>query len=621
MSPKNIFAAIIMISMITVCRTSPAQTVSSPNDRQPVRTGPVASASAERAGPENEATERGLSRLWCSYLWQSLPTENLKGPNPDPVSEAYLANDWKPFFIDSRFELNQAAKDLLSRLGTLEKDAIDSGPFKLDKLSQSIGELHQSRSGLKAADPGYIDIRADSLMDAPQSATSTDRSMGPAAPKMTNSEAILQEYQKVFRSAADADVRLTTAFLLLAMEMDPYFQKEEAQKALLGEVPVSKFFKELEPKTFGYEALLSAYGRYKKLAASDAPQRVAISSKPRYGESGNHIRDLQKRLQQEGFYSGNFTGTYDSVTQGAVKEFQKAHLLDPDGVLGQQTVQWLNVSFQQKADLIAWAMKAERQSPSRQFDRFIRINIPRFMLEYYKEGQLREAHRIVVGKVAGKKVKFRGKMVGENQTPTMTSSIQQIILNPRWYVNDRIQLELASQAKSDPEWFRNHGYVSMTAPSGAHRLFQSPGPKNALGRVKFEFPNPYAVYLHDTPLKNLFARSRRDFSHGCIRVDKALELAETLFRDDGSHYADKMQSVLEGSRQVFVKLSQPVPLSIEYIPVVAAGNGQVIFAGDLYGILQEDTMKQSSVVGGQSSEKTVIKQSLVAGGQSLEKHK
>ena len=174
------------------------------------------------------------------------------------------------------------------------------------------------------------------------------------------------------------------------------------------------------------------------------------------------------------------------------------------------------------------------------------------MLEYYKDGQFQEAHKIVVGKATGKKVKFRGRMVGENQTPTLTSSIQQLILNPRWYVSDRIRLELDTEAKSDPEWFTKHGYVSMSAryPWGAPRLFQSPGPKNALGRVKFEFPNPYAVYLHDTPLKHLFARSRRDFSHGCIRVDKAMELAETLLRDDASPYAEKMKSVLEGSRQL-----------------------------------------------------------------------
>jgi len=272
-----------------------------------------------------------------------------------------------------------------------------------------------------------------------------------------------------------------------------------------------------------------------------------------------------------------------------VKLFQTAHLLDPDGTIGQRTKDWLNVSFQEKTDLIADALKAARHSPSRAYDRFIRINIPQFILEYYKNGQLQEAHRIVVGKATGKKVKFRGKMVGENQTPTLNSSIEQIILNPRWYVSDRIRLELDVEAKSDPEWFTKHGYVNMNShyPWGAPRVFQSPGPKNALGRVKFEFPNPYAVYLHDTPLKHLFARSHRDFSHGCIRVDKAIELAETLLKDDSSPYANKMKSVLDGSNQLFVKLSQPVPISIEYIPVVAAGSEHIVFVGDIYGIIKE----------------------------------
>jgi murein L,D-transpeptidase YcbB/YkuD len=257
-------------------------------------------------------------------------------------------------------------------------------------------------------------------------------------------------------------------------------------------------------------------------------------------------------------------------------------------------LQWLNVSFQTKAEMVAMALKAVRQSPSRASSRFIRINIPQFLLEYYKDGEFQQAHRIVVGKASGKKVKFRGRMVGENQTPTLTSAIEQVILNPRWYVSDRIRLELNAEAKSDPEWFTRHGYVTMQSqhPWGEARLFQSPGPKNALGRVKFEFPNPYAVYLHDTPLKHLFARTRRDFSHGCMRVDKAIELAERLLKDDANPYAEKMKTVLTGSNQVFVRLSQPVPISVEYIPVVTNGSAQVIFVGDPYGILAENNSQK-----------------------------
>ena len=588
-----VFAAFVIVSITSFPPTGAGQ-IHNPNDRQTVSLDTVPAAEPEKACPENDLSQWGSSTLWRRYIWQSLPTDRSNGPDPDPVSEAYQKNDWKPIFIDSRFGLNQGAALLLARLRTLENEAIDPGPFRLDELSQSLDTLDQCRSALQAVDPGIKDTRAESFFDVQPSAfttvSSADQSTAPAPPPGANPAVILERYQESFQSASEADIRLTTAFFLFATEMNPFLQKEQSLKALSGEIPFSMFFKELEPKTFNYEALRSAYERYKKFAAQGAQQPVNMPSKARQGESGNHIRDLQKRLQQEDFYVGSITGVYDSETQRALKKFQAAHLLDPDGSVGRQTKELLNVSFQEKAGLIAYALKAVRQSPSRAHSRFVRINIPQFMLEYYKDGQFQEAHKIVVGKATGKKVKFRGKMVGENQTPTLTSSIEQLILNPRWYVSDRIRLELDNEAKSDPEWFTKHGYVSMTAryPWGAPRIFQSPGPKNALGRVKFEFPNPYAVYLHDTPLKHLFARSRRDFSHGCIQLDKALELAQTLLRDDASPYAEKMKPVLEGSRQLFVKLSKPVPISIEYIPVVATNSSQVVFAGDLYGILKQD---------------------------------
>ena len=492
--------------------------------------------------------------------------------------------------------MNPGATLILEYLRGLESQAIDPRPFKLDELSQSLQKLAQSRAALKRADPRLQDLKAESLSEGQPAEPAGPTAIKPAGwtAEQMDLAGLLKKYDETFRAASETDTRLTTAFFLFAREMNPFLQEEEYLKACSGEIPIASFLKEIEPKTFNYNALITAYGRYKTLTAQVNQQHVGMPSKVRRGESGNHIRDLQKRLEQEGFYTEKITGIYDSQTERAVKDFQAAHLIEQDGTVGRQTSQWLNVSFDSKAQMIAAAMKAIRQSPSRVNTRFIRINIPQFVLEYYKDGQLQESHRIVVGKASGKMVKFRGRMVGENQTPTLTSAIEQIILNPRWYVSDRIRLELNAEAKSDPEWFARHGYVAMQSqhPWGEHRLFQSPGPKNALGRVKFEFPNPYAVYLHDTPTKYLFARTRRDFSHGCIRVDKAVELAQTLLKDDASPYAEKMQKIIEGSNQVFIRLSQPVPISIEYIPVVTNASAQVVFVGDPYGLLaQNDSQK------------------------------
>jgi peptidoglycan hydrolase-like protein with peptidoglycan-binding domain len=538
-------------------------------------------------------SNKAASSLWRSYIWENFPDDVLKGSEPDPVSEAYQQNDWKPIFISGQFHLSREGKLFWECLHSLEDQAIDSTPYKLDELARSIESLEHDLMALKGIDPDPRDTTAEALANPidTSAASHTGSKPGmdgaPASPPPVSPQERLEKYHQTFQAAGELDVRLVSAFVRYAKEMNP-FCGADLTEALAGRTPIPRFLKDLEPASGDYENLVSTYIRYKKLSAGGRQTYVA-SAPLRPGESGNNIRDLQKRLQQEDFYSGTITGIYDSETQHAVKQFQIAHQIDPDGAVGQRTRDWLNVSFREKAEMVAYSMKGMRQSKTRTANRFIRINIPQFLLEYYKDGNIQETHRIVVGKAGGKRVKFRGRMVGENQTPTLTSSIEQIILNPRWYVSDRIRLELDSEAKSDPSYFTRHGYVQMSSLHawGEPRIFQMPGPKNALGRVKFEFPNVYAVYLHDTPLKQLFQRSRRDFSHGCIRVDKAINLAETLLKDDNSTYVQKINSIVETDHQVFVKLAQPVPISIEYLPVFPNGKGQVVFLGDPYGLLTD----------------------------------
>ncbi len=555
--------------------------------------GGVTSAATSKQSMENKHNDTALQTLWSDHIWQCIPASDLKGLTPGAVSKAYEASNWQPLFINSRFELNSNARRLLARLRSIESDAIDPGPFELDRLSRMLKNLDTCRSALGAVDPQFEDNRAQSFF-APNPAppaVSAPPSNGPSMPAAADRDRIAENYRKCFRAASQADCLLTTDFFRLAKEMDPYSPVENGLKALLGKTPLSSYFTELEPKGYGYQALRSAYRKYTLLAERGGQLYVSLRSKVHPGWSGKQIRLLQERLRQEGFYSGEATGVYDSETQLAVKQFQSAHMINPDGAPGRKTLEWLNMPFKQKAALVAFSLKAVRNSPSRQYDRFIRVNIPQFMLDYYNGGQVLKADRVVVGRASGKRVNRQGRIVGENQTPTIVSQIDEIIFNPRWYVDGRIRLELNAHVKTNPEWFAQHGYVKMESKYafGQHRLFQKSGPKNALGRVKFDFPNPFTVYLHDTPEKYLFARPRRDFSHGCIRVDHALELAQTLLDDDANPYVEKVHSVLEGDRQTFVKLSRPVPITVEYIPVVSGADGQVIFAGDPYGVVAESS--------------------------------
>jgi len=543
--------------------------------------------------------DKAASTLWRSYIWENFPADALAGPEPDPLSEAYLLKEWKPFFITAHFQLNGDGKLLLDCLHSLENQAIDPKPYKLEDLAKSIENLEHRVSALRAVDPALRDTNADALSSPIPEPTDSQAGGAPrtdAAPVSASAaspQERLKKYQEAFQASGELDVRLASAFVRYGKEMNP-FSGDALVEALAGGTSMSQFLKHLEPVSGHYQTLMTTYMRYRKLAAGGHQTTVSVAPL-RPGESGNNVRDLQKRLEQEDFYSGPVTGVYDSATQHAVKEFQIAHQIDPDGVVGQTTKAWLNVPFREKAEMVAYSMKGLRQSNTRTATRFIRINIPQFLLEYYNDGKVQETHRIVVGKAGGKKVKFRGQMVGENQTPTLNSSIEQVILNPRWYVSDRIRLELNAQAKSDPEYFAKHGYVQMSTLHswGQPRIFQQSGAKNALGRVKFEFPNVYAVYLHDTPLKHLFQRSRRDFSHGCVRVDKALNLAETILKDDNSSYGQKVNSIVQTDHQVFVKLAQPIPISIEYLPVSSNANGQIVFLGDPYGLMKDSVNQKT----------------------------
>jgi murein L,D-transpeptidase YcbB/YkuD len=258
--------------------------------------------------------------------------------------------------------------------------------------------------------------------------------------------------------------------------------------------------------------------------------------------------------------------------------------------MGQSTKDWMNISYGEKAQMIADGVKNLRQSPIRSADRYVRINIPQYLLEYYNEGKVQRVHRVIVGKASGKKVNLQGRIVGENQTPPLASQIERIIINPRWYVTDRIRRELGDSVAADPKYVQ----MSSTFASGAPRLYQLPGPTNPLGRFKFEFPNAYAVFLHDTPKRQLFYNPRRDFSHGCVRVENAQELAARLLADDENPAVNRIDTFLASNRPSHVQLSQSVPIVIEYQPVSTNGKGQVIFYGDPYGLFRESTVAKAT---------------------------
>jgi murein L,D-transpeptidase YcbB/YkuD len=228
------------------------------------------------------------------------------------------------------------------------------------------------------------------------------------------------------------------------------------------------------------------------------------------------------------------------------------------------------------------------------------VNLPEFRLRAYRANHLDLEMKIVVGKAPDRK------------TPVLSSELKAIIFRPYWKVPVRIQREeLVPEIEKDASYLAEHdleiiteqGVIIDDEPSGATlaklragtlRLRQMPGSQNALGLAKFIFPNPYDVYMHDTPVRSVFYRWRRDLSHGCIRVEKAEDLAEWTLRDDPDWTRDRIVETMQGSESVEVKLSRRIQVVTIYVTAMVLENGEVRFFEDIYG---EDDALEAELTG------------------------
>ncbi|MFZ1426322.1 MAG: L,D-transpeptidase family protein [Geminicoccaceae bacterium] len=264
----------------------------------------------------------------------------------------------------------------------------------------------------------------------------------------------------------------------------------------------------------------------------------------------------------------------DSMDQqliDAVRRFQRRHGLTPDGVVGTRTLAALNepVSRQIAQVRINLARPVEDRSG---LQRYVEVNIPGYELKLVEHGMTVLRSRVVVGEK-------------DKPTPIFDDRIRYIEFNPSWYVPDSITPELVDKERQRPGYLAKNGFYWRTAAeTGAllDRLVQRPGPENALGRIKFLFPNHDAIYLHDTPQRGAFGRSDRSLSHGCIRVEKHFELALALLQDQGWD-AKRLDATYAMQKTRRISLSQPVPIFLDYRTAFVDDEGRLNLRNDLYG--------------------------------------
>jgi murein L,D-transpeptidase YcbB/YkuD len=352
-----------------------------------------------------------------------------------------------------------------------------------------------------------------------------------------------------------------------------------------------------EPPYEGYRRAENALAAYIKLAgAGDAPSLPVPQKgvRPRMTFSGTP--QLVARLRQLGDLAPNTAlpanaTTYDGAVVDAVKHFQVRHGLEPDGVLGKGTIAELNRPLSYRVRQLDLTLERYRWIPPNFPEPPIIVNIPEFALRTMRK---QPAEFLTMKVIVGKAVR--------KQTPVFADNMRYLIFRPYWNVPPSIQRsELVPKTERDPSYLADHGFeivnnsgdvvsdgavsdsVMSGLRSGGLSIRQKPGPKNALGLVKFIFPNAYNVYLHSTPEPELFTRARRDFSHGCIRVENPAALAAWVLRDKPEWTVDRIRAVMNGNTTMQVNLAKPVPVLILYSTAVVEPDGEVRFFDDIYG--------------------------------------
>jgi murein L,D-transpeptidase YcbB/YkuD len=324
----------------------------------------------------------------------------------------------------------------------------------------------------------------------------------------------------------------------------------------------------LPPPYAGYRALRRGLASYRDIAAKGGWKPLPEGPDFGLGEKGKRAAALRVRLAAED--SGvDATGpaVVDEDLQQAVARAQRRFGLKPDGVVTAETLAALNQPIGQRILQIIANLERWRWLPPTMPATRLQVNSGAAIVTLFQDDAPVLSMKAVSGKPG-------------DETPMLFSKIHSVVLNPPWNVPDGIaRKELYPKGSA---YLRRNGFVVIHTDDGGTRLQQRAGSKSALGRYKFDFENPYGVYLHDTPTQSTFARYGRQASHGCVRLEKPKELAETLLAGDPAWTPDAIAAAVEKGTTVRARLPQPVPVFIFYWTAFASPDGSMNFRADPY---------------------------------------
>lgn len=406
------------------------------------------------------------------------------------------------------------------------------------------------------------------------------------------------------RELGQIEVEMSRVFLQYARDMQTgALIPSRIDKAIVRQVPYrarqsyltnlaksspNGFFKALPPKTPEYNALMKQKLVLERLLAKGGWGPVVKAKKLEPGAGGAAVVALRDRLVRMGYLKRNAGKTYDEKMSKAVLAFQADHGLAQDGVVGAGTLSEINVSVQQRLQSVIVAMERERWVNQPRGKRHVEVNLTDFSAKIIDNGKVTFETRSVIG--------HRER---DRQSPEFSDVMEFMVINPSWYVPRSIvtkeylpELKRNPNAVSHIEITDNRGrrvnrgavdFTQFTERTFPYAMRQPPSKGNALGLVKFMFPNKHNIYLHDTPAKNLFGREVRAYSHGCIRLAQPFDFAYALLKKQTGNPESYFQSILATGKETQVDLKEPVPVHIIYRTAFADPKGQMNYRRDIYG--------------------------------------
>ncbi|MDD9910891.1 MAG: L,D-transpeptidase family protein [Ahrensia sp.] len=409
------------------------------------------------------------------------------------------------------------------------------------------------------------------------------------------------------QEAAKLELALSHAFLTLARDLysglttpsvtDPNIviapKKTDVRQWLDGAAAIGPkaMYVTLRPNHPQYAQLRSMLNGYRNLLLRGGWLPISEGPTLKPGMDEPRIGELRNNLGARGYdvLDTNQPDIFDDGLVDVVKHFQKRHGLDVDGAVGPATLRALNVSAQQRVDQLVINLERWRWLPRKLGRNHILVNQAGFELFMIADGKTVDRRRVIVGKPF-------------HQSPMFSDEIVYAEFNPTWTVPTSIATkEMLPKIRNNPNYLDSKGYnlyrgwganatpvspyavdwSTVSRRNFPFRIVQPPGPTNALGQVKFIFPNKFAVYLHDTPSRQLFSRTGRAFSHGCIRVEKPLEFAQKMFAQQGGLRPSRVGPIVESRKQTRVNLKQRLPVHLAYF-TAWIDDGVPLFFEDVY---------------------------------------